>query len=183
MRRQPAGLVVGLAGGPPGAPVVGLVIGLAGGIIIGLLAGLWAGLLGNASYPVSLASVQLAIAWSTPIRLMTFLNDAHSRNVLRAVGPSYQFRHALLQDRLAVPTTTRGRTAPTPASLAADPLTTGKLPEKNTASASSEGGSELRHPPHHGEYHSLRRTRYLRAAKLAAIQYLRRVFVAIIRAS
>jgi hypothetical protein len=32
---------------------------------------------------------------------MRFLADARDRNVLRTVGPVYQFRHALLQDRLA----------------------------------------------------------------------------------
>jgi hypothetical protein len=32
---------------------------------------------------------------------MRFLEDARNRNVLRAVGPVYQFRHARLQDRLA----------------------------------------------------------------------------------
>jgi hypothetical protein len=32
---------------------------------------------------------------------MRFLNDAHKRNVLRTVGPVYQFRYARLQDRLA----------------------------------------------------------------------------------
>jgi hypothetical protein len=39
--------------------------------------------------------------WHTPLRLMNFLDDAHERNVLRTVGPVYQFRHARLQDRLA----------------------------------------------------------------------------------
>jgi hypothetical protein len=32
---------------------------------------------------------------------MKFLDDARERNVLRTVGPVYQFRHARLQDRLA----------------------------------------------------------------------------------
>ena len=32
---------------------------------------------------------------------MGFLADAHERNILRTVGPVYQFRHARLQDRLA----------------------------------------------------------------------------------
>jgi hypothetical protein len=39
--------------------------------------------------------------WRTPLRLVRFLEDARDRNVLRAVGPVYQFRHARLQDRLA----------------------------------------------------------------------------------
>jgi hypothetical protein len=32
---------------------------------------------------------------------MRFLEDARQRNVLRIIGPAYQFRHARLQDRLA----------------------------------------------------------------------------------
>ena len=32
---------------------------------------------------------------------MRFLEDARQRNVLRIIGPVYQFRHARLQDRLA----------------------------------------------------------------------------------
>jgi hypothetical protein len=32
---------------------------------------------------------------------MRFLENARERNVLRTVGPVYQFRHARLQDRLA----------------------------------------------------------------------------------
>jgi len=44
---------------------------------------------------------QLAMRWHTPLRLVKFLDDAHKRNVLRTVGPVYQFRHARLQDRLA----------------------------------------------------------------------------------
>ncbi len=40
-------------------------------------------------------------ALHTPLHLMAFPEDAHERNVLRTVGPVYQFRHARLQDRLA----------------------------------------------------------------------------------
>ncbi|MGH3709712.1 MAG: NACHT domain-containing protein [Pseudonocardiaceae bacterium] len=43
----------------------------------------------------------LALRGKLPWRLMTFLQDAHQRGVLRQVGAIYQFRHALLQDRLA----------------------------------------------------------------------------------
>jgi hypothetical protein len=52
-------------------------------------------------WPTSVAFVQLAVRWHSPIRLMRFLEDAHQRQVLRIVGPVYQFRHARLQDRLA----------------------------------------------------------------------------------
>jgi hypothetical protein len=42
----------------------------------------------------------LALRRCMPWRLMTFLDDAHKLGVLRQVGANYQFRHALLQDRL-----------------------------------------------------------------------------------
>jgi hypothetical protein len=32
---------------------------------------------------------------------MRFLEDARERQVLRTVGPAYQFRHAKLQERLS----------------------------------------------------------------------------------
>ncbi|GAA4889196.1 NACHT domain-containing protein [Streptomonospora salina] len=43
------------------------------------------------------------LAWKglLPRRLMPFLDDAHRLGLLRAVGPTYQFRHAELQDHLA----------------------------------------------------------------------------------
>jgi len=44
---------------------------------------------------------QMAMKWHTPVRFLKFLDDAHERNILRTVGPAYQFRHARLQDRLA----------------------------------------------------------------------------------
>lgn len=37
-----------------------------------------------------------------PLRLMSFLEDAHRRGVLRQAGGVYQFRHTLLQERLAM---------------------------------------------------------------------------------
>jgi len=49
----------------------------------------------------ALGFAQLARSDRTPFHLMRFLEDAHKRNVLRTVGPVYQFRHARLQDRLA----------------------------------------------------------------------------------
>jgi hypothetical protein len=50
---------------------------------------------------VSLAFVQLSARWHVPVRTMKLLEDARQRNVLRTIGPVYQFRHARLQDRLA----------------------------------------------------------------------------------
>jgi len=50
----------------------------------------------------SFAFFQLAIRWHTPLRLIRFLDDARKRGILRRIGPLYQFRHARLQDRLAL---------------------------------------------------------------------------------
>jgi len=100
---------VGLAVGVVATLAVGLVAwgaaGLLGGLVFGLVAGLGLGLVArlvsSKVWPSSLAAGQLARQWHTPIRLMRFLDDARERNVLRTVGPAYQFRHARLQDRLA----------------------------------------------------------------------------------
>ena len=42
----------------------------------------------------------LALRHHTPRQLMSFLEDAHRAGTLRQDGPYYQFRHALLQERL-----------------------------------------------------------------------------------
>jgi hypothetical protein len=44
----------------------------------------------------------MAIRKKLPISLMSFLDDAHARGLLRQVGPIYQFKHRLLIDRLCV---------------------------------------------------------------------------------
>ena len=109
-----AGLVAGIAAGITGGLAFGLAFGLASGIALGLLIGLELGMLNTDTWVTLLASAQLANEWDARIRLMRFLDDAYSRNVLRAVGPSYQFRHARLQDRLAAgePARTRDRSDP-----------------------------------------------------------------------
>jgi hypothetical protein len=44
------------------------------------------------------------LSWRSrlPLRLMSFLEEAHRRGVLRQAGGVYQFRHALLQERLTM---------------------------------------------------------------------------------
>ncbi|WP_030303197.1 hypothetical protein [Streptomyces katrae] len=49
----------------------------------------------------SLLFLQLCLRGDFPLRGMHFLKDAYDHRILRAEGASYQFRHALLQDRLA----------------------------------------------------------------------------------
>lgn len=72
-------------------------IGLADCLVMGL--GSW--LVCSATWTATLACAQLRRRSGTPIRLLRFLDDAHDREILRTVGPVYQFRHARLQDRLA----------------------------------------------------------------------------------
>lgn len=68
-----------------------------------LTLGFGAALVSSATWTATLANVQLRRRGKTPVRLLSFLEDAHDRGVLRCVGPVYQFRHARLQDRLAGP--------------------------------------------------------------------------------
>jgi hypothetical protein len=49
----------------------------------------------------AIARPVLASRGYLPVRVMTFLDDAYRRSVLRRSGPFYQFRHAQLQDVLA----------------------------------------------------------------------------------
>ena len=59
---------------------------------------------------------------------MRFLEDARSRSVLRTVGPVYQFRHALLQDRLAVQEPATGHNPDAPAYRQETPQPTVEAP-------------------------------------------------------
>jgi hypothetical protein len=103
-------LVGGFLGGVIGAQDQGLIFeltpvqqGMLGGAV-GLLVG--AGGLGMMVHATSawgqfvMARIWLAYKGYAPLRLVTFLRDAHKLGVLRQVGPMYQFRHALLQERL-----------------------------------------------------------------------------------
>ena len=109
----------GVTFGPGPSP---LEAGLGAGLGTGLAAALAFMLFSTRTWPAALAFMQLAIRWHTPPRLMWFLEDARQRNVLRIIGPVYQFRHARLQDRLAAqayrpasqpdPLVLQGRNAP-----------------------------------------------------------------------
>jgi hypothetical protein len=121
-RDQTARLVAGLAGGVTAGLLVGLLLSvwtwpengltaaveqaLIPGLLFGLTAGLIFGLTHAETWPVSLTFIQLTRRQHTPIRLMRLLEDARERQILRTVGPIYQFRHARLQDRLAGETAT-----------------------------------------------------------------------------
>ena len=94
------GLVAGLIGEVTQSRVFAtwLAAGLVGGTMAGLVEGISAsawGCFAGVSRPWWCCRGRL------PWRLMTFLDDAHRRGVLRHAGGVYQFRHALLRDRLA----------------------------------------------------------------------------------
>jgi MFS family permease len=101
------GLILGIGLGVGFILALGLgnhawhVAGIVSGLVWVLGFGLVFGLVFPRTWAVSLTFAQLAMRWHTPARLLRFLDDARQRNVLRTVGPVYQFRHARLQDRLA----------------------------------------------------------------------------------
>lgn len=83
----------------------GIVPGIFFGAAAGLAAALSSGILAGKhrawlAYSISLA--RLSRRGVLPADLMLFLDDAHRLGLLRAVGPLYQFRHADLQDYLAL---------------------------------------------------------------------------------
>ncbi|MBV9030921.1 MAG: hypothetical protein JO364_11605, partial [Pseudonocardiales bacterium] len=94
------GLVVGLTYGLVDGLAYGLTVGLVYGVTDGLVAGLGSGVVASAIWTAALANAQLWRRDEAPLRLLRFLDDARERQVLRTVGPAYQFRHARLQDRL-----------------------------------------------------------------------------------
>ncbi|GAA3690563.1 hypothetical protein GCM10022267_91240 [Lentzea roselyniae] len=87
-------LVTGVVAGPRIALIDGVGAGLLG-VVVGLARGphVWTMFL--------VARCLAALRGELPWRLMAFLDDAHRREVLRANGGTYQFRHGLLQDHLA----------------------------------------------------------------------------------
>ncbi|MGB8202740.1 MAG: NACHT domain-containing protein [Pseudonocardiaceae bacterium] len=83
--------------GLPNGFRIGLRVGLATFIVVGISFGFLQACWGS----FALARSWLAASGHLPWRLMTFLDDAHARGVLRQVGAVYQFRHVELQRRLA----------------------------------------------------------------------------------
>jgi hypothetical protein len=105
-------LVGAVMGGVVGAAGLGLVVRIESPALVGLLGAAVAAVVGagglgltvqssSASGGFLVARIWLALRGHTPLRLMSFLGDAHRLGVLRQVGPYYQFRHAVLRDRLA----------------------------------------------------------------------------------
>lgn len=108
-RDRTAGIVIGVAFGLAFGTMSGVAFVLAFGVTRGLTFGVAAGAIAGAaialtmvrSWDSRLAFFQIWRAGWGPVNLMRFLEDAHSRGVLRTLGPVYQFRHARLHDRLA----------------------------------------------------------------------------------
>ena len=105
------GLLVGLLGGL----VFGLLSGLVGGLVFGLLSGLLSGLLGGlgvglvfgllfglqSAFQHLMIRFWLARADSLPWQVISFLNDACERALLKRVGGTYRFLHRLVLDYFA----------------------------------------------------------------------------------
>ncbi|MFJ8828115.1 trypsin-like peptidase domain-containing protein [Streptomyces sp. NPDC102467] len=91
------GVVEGIWHGALRGAQVGAVFGLEAAFGAGLAYG--CGLTAWGQW-VALARIWLPLTGRLPWRLMSFLDDAHQREVLRQAGAVYQFRHASLQDHL-----------------------------------------------------------------------------------
>lgn len=96
------GLALGLAAGSAAGLVANLEEGLLVGLDLGLGFGLAFVLSDSAAWSALLTFAQLRRLDLAPLRLLRFLEDARRRQVLRVAGPVYQFRHARLQERLAL---------------------------------------------------------------------------------
>jgi NACHT domain len=94
-----AGGVVGLLATAWTIPVGGLRPGLAFGCTFAISAGI-AAAAPRAWGRFLLCRIFLAARGEQPWHLMSFLDDAHRRGILRQAGPVYQFRHIELQRRL-----------------------------------------------------------------------------------
>ncbi|SQD95119.1 conserved membrane hypothetical protein [Parafrankia sp. Ea1.12] len=92
------GFMAGLAIVPPFMIAIALALGLAAGLSGGLAIGL-----ASAWGRLGLARPWLAARGQQPLRLVTFLEDAHARGVLCRAGAVWEFRHADLQRYLAGP--------------------------------------------------------------------------------
>ncbi|WP_447004667.1 NACHT domain-containing protein [Saccharothrix isguenensis] len=89
------GAAAGLVFGPNQSGMVGL--GLASGLMLGFALSV----LHLRWWWFTVARIWLAMRGKLPWELMVFLDDARKLGVLRQAGAAYQFRHALVQDRLA----------------------------------------------------------------------------------
>jgi hypothetical protein len=100
-----AGLVLGTATGRAATLLLDIkdapAAGTAAGLVFGLVSALGF-IVATTAWPRwELTCGSLALRQRLPWQLMSFLQDAHNRGVLRQTGAVYQFRHLELQHRLA----------------------------------------------------------------------------------
>ncbi|GAA3460880.1 NACHT domain-containing protein [Saccharothrix longispora] len=99
------GAAAGLVFGPHQTGMVGL------GLACGLMLGFTLSVLHLRWWWYTVARIWLALRGRLPWELTVFLDDARKLGVLRQAGAAYQFRHALVQDRLASGTRERVRSS------------------------------------------------------------------------
>jgi hypothetical protein len=96
---------------PPGTPIPGWAMNVLlafSNVFPYVIGGPLFAVISSHTWQTILLGLQLRAAGLGPWRLPLYLDDAHRRGVLRALGPVYQFRHARLQDRLSRPAVTAG---------------------------------------------------------------------------
>jgi hypothetical protein len=97
--------VVGLLFGLVGGLQLGLLPGLLYALLYGLLTALLLGLMSQVAFTAwgwfVILQGWLAVRGQLPRQLMSFLDDAYHRGILRQIGAAYQFRHVRLQEYLA----------------------------------------------------------------------------------
>jgi hypothetical protein len=124
---------------PPGIPIPGWAMNLLlaiSNMFPYVVGGILFAVISSHTWQTILLGLQLRAAGLGPWRLPRYLDDAHRRGVLRALGPVYQFRHARLQDRLS-----------RPAATAAAPLPRAKQKSLGQVYPTS-GEQRLEHRPH-----------------------------------
>ncbi|ABW09865.1 hypothetical protein Franean1_0399 [Parafrankia sp. EAN1pec] len=95
-----AGLALGLPLGLKNGLEHGVIAGAVAGVCVGLIVGLGCLIGASDRLRTTLLFLQLR-GHGIPLDGMRFLEDARRKNLLRTVGPLYQFRHPSIQDRLA----------------------------------------------------------------------------------
>ena len=134
-----SGSIHGLSGYLVGA-LLTLAVSFALGVNAGVLAGLTYGVAygfafatglrnsrtSTASYSFMVARLWLVLTGHLPWSLMSFLDQAHAKGVLRQIGPVYQFRHIRLQQRLVEDLAAKGRRF----LLVSRPHASGPVPDK-----------------------------------------------------
>jgi NACHT domain len=95
------GLIIGIATGAWTGALKSVVVALIGASGFSL-ATLYNGMLRNAWIAYTYTRFLLAVRGQIPWRLVPFLEGAYKAGLFRRAGSAYQFRHASLQDQLAI---------------------------------------------------------------------------------